>query len=224
MPTIAIVGAGPGLGLSIAKVFGAHGFKAALIARSTDHLDRLSATLGEEGIEATGFAADVADRESLTDALRQAEERFGAIDALEFSPYAGLLDSDPAEVTVESLGPQIEQNLYGAVAATGVVLPAMIERGAGTLLYTSGTGSIKPVPFLAEMNAAQAALRNWVLNLNTSLAEKGVYAGHIAIGVVIGDEGPAGYPCAPADQIAKLYWEMHSARSDQERTFTGADV
>jgi NAD(P)-dependent dehydrogenase (short-subunit alcohol dehydrogenase family) len=39
MPTIAIVGAGPGMGLSIAKAFGSHGFQVALISRSKDNLD-----------------------------------------------------------------------------------------------------------------------------------------------------------------------------------------
>ena len=43
--TIAIVGAGPGLGLSIAKKFGTNGFRAALIARSKDSLDQLVANL-----------------------------------------------------------------------------------------------------------------------------------------------------------------------------------
>lgn len=61
MPTIAIVGAGPGLGLSIAKVFGGHGYDVALIARDKGKLDALVAELAEAGITAEGFAADVAE-------------------------------------------------------------------------------------------------------------------------------------------------------------------
>ncbi len=52
MPTIAIVGAGPGLGLAIARTFGREGFSVALIARTQDKLDRLAADLGAEGITA----------------------------------------------------------------------------------------------------------------------------------------------------------------------------
>ncbi|MGO4427728.1 SDR family NAD(P)-dependent oxidoreductase [Streptomyces sp. MCAF7] len=59
MPTIAIVGAGPGLGLSIAKVFGGHGFDVALVSRSKDKLDALVAQLAQAGITAEGFPADV---------------------------------------------------------------------------------------------------------------------------------------------------------------------
>jgi NAD(P)-dependent dehydrogenase (short-subunit alcohol dehydrogenase family) len=62
MPVIAIVGAGPGLGLSIARRFGREGFTVALISRSAANLDRLAAELADSGIQAAGFPADVRDR------------------------------------------------------------------------------------------------------------------------------------------------------------------
>ncbi|WP_256122565.1 SDR family NAD(P)-dependent oxidoreductase [Streptomyces sp. LUP47B] len=76
----------------------------------------------------------------------------------------------PSESTVENLQPQIEYNFYGAVTAARAVLPAMREAGAGTLLFTTGGGSINPVPMLGNVNAAAGALRNWVLNLHNELA------------------------------------------------------
>jgi NADP-dependent 3-hydroxy acid dehydrogenase YdfG len=220
MPTIAIVGAGPGLGLAVAEEFGSRGFDAALIARDPDNLAALVAKLEAAGVSAAGFAADVADRPALEAALGEAAERFGAIDVLEYSPFSGAPMADPLTTTVDKLRPMVEQILYGGVTAAGAVLPAMLERGAGSLLFTGGIGSINPYPFLAEINTAQAALRNWVLNLNGALAEKGIFAGHVAIGVMIGEEAPPGVPHAPAAEIAKLYWEMHEGRDEAERTFT----
>ena len=52
MPTIAIVGAGPGMGLAIARTFGARGFDVALIARTRSKLDSLKEQLAKEGITA----------------------------------------------------------------------------------------------------------------------------------------------------------------------------
>lgn len=216
MPTLAIVGAGPGLGLSIAKVFGGHGFDIALIARNKDKLTDLIDSLAAAGITAAAFPADTADREQLTGALDAAAERFGRIDVLEYSPHAGLVQVAPAEVTVDKLQHQIDEILYGAVAATQAVLAGMVEAGAGTLLYTLGGGALNPYPMLSTMNIAQAGLRNWVHNLHNTLADQGIYAADVAVNVMIADQAPAGVPHRSPDVLAQLYWEIHSGRDQVE--------
>ncbi|TYB60137.1 SDR family NAD(P)-dependent oxidoreductase [Nonomuraea sp. PA05] len=226
MPTIAIVGAGPGLGLAIARTFGGHGFDVALIARTKDKLDSLAARLGAEGVTAAAFPADVLDRPSLAAALDAAAERFGGIDVLEYSPaphspVPGLTMAVPTEVTVDNLQPQIEYTLYGALAAARAVLPAMRQAGAGTLLVTTGGGSVHPVPMLGNVNAAAAALRNWVLNLHNELAGSGVYAAHVAINAWIGEGGPEGIPTATPARIAALYWDLYERRDQPELVFNG---
>jgi NAD(P)-dependent dehydrogenase (short-subunit alcohol dehydrogenase family) len=60
MPVLAIVGAGPGMGLAIAKTFGANGNKVGLLSRDSAKLHPLVAELAEHGIEAAAFALDVA--------------------------------------------------------------------------------------------------------------------------------------------------------------------
>ncbi|MFJ8025309.1 SDR family oxidoreductase [Streptomyces sp. NPDC096311] len=216
MPTIAIVGAGPGLGLSIAKVFGGHGFDVALISRNQHKLDGLAKELSAAGVDAAGFAADTSDHAQLTEALEAASARFGRIDVLEFSPHGGLAMVAPEEVTVENLAPQVEGVLYGAVTAVRAVLPAMLEAGAGTLLFTTGGGAITPYPQLATMNTAQAGLRNWVHNLHNTLSEKGVHAATVAINVMIAEQGPEGIPYRAPDDIASAYWDLHTLRDRAE--------
>jgi NAD(P)-dependent dehydrogenase (short-subunit alcohol dehydrogenase family) len=224
VPTIAIVGAGPGMGLAIARTFGSHGFDVALIARTQHNLDKLVDQLAGEGVTAAAFAADVMDRPSLTAALEAVKARFGGIDVLEYSPaphspVPGFSQATPSEVTVENLQPQIEYSLYGAVAAARAVLPAMREAGAGTLLFTTGGGSVDPLPMLGNINAAAAALRNWVLNLDKELTGSGVHAAHVAISVWIGDDGPEGFPTATPEQIAPVYWDLHEQRDRSETVF-----
>jgi hypothetical protein len=65
---------------------------------------------------------------------------------------------------------------------------------------------------------AGAALRKWVLTLNGALADRGVYAGHIAIGTwIAGTPGaPEGTPAKEPDDIARLYWDLHSLREPAE--------
>jgi NADP-dependent 3-hydroxy acid dehydrogenase YdfG len=91
MPVLAIVGAGPGMGLAIAKTFGANGYKVGLLSRNPVKLQPLVAELAEHGIEAAAFALDVLDRASMTAGLAAVQQRFGRIDVLEFSPAGATL-------------------------------------------------------------------------------------------------------------------------------------
>jgi NADP-dependent 3-hydroxy acid dehydrogenase YdfG len=220
--TIVIVGAGPGLGAAVAKAFGSNGFQVGLISRNPDKLSPLTAQLSDAGIAAAAFAADVSDRHALTAALDHAADRFGGIDVLEFSPYAGLTRVSPIDATPDNLQPEIEQLLYGAITATQAVLPGMLAAGTGTLLFTTGGGAINPYPMLATVNAAQAAQRNWALNLHNVLADKGIHVANVAINVFIGAEPPApGIPHAAPDDIARVYWDLHTRRDRAEHVITG---
>jgi NAD(P)-dependent dehydrogenase (short-subunit alcohol dehydrogenase family) len=222
--SIAIVGAGPGMGLAIARTFGTRGFDVALIARNRAKLDDLVAQLVADGITAAAFPADVLDRDALTQALKDAAAHFGGIDVLEYSPVGGLgstVLTSPSETDPSDVQHELEFQLYGAITATRAVLPAMREAGAGTLLYTTGAGSIDPVPQIGNVNAAAAALRNWVINLHKELAGTGIQAAHVAIDVSVNTPAFPGAPTAPAEEIARVYWELHAAnRDDAERIFT----
>ncbi|WP_432981910.1 SDR family NAD(P)-dependent oxidoreductase [Dactylosporangium sp. CA-233914] len=221
MPTIAIIGAGPGLGIAIARAFGREGFSAALVARNAAKLDALAAELHAEGIEAAGFTADITKPDTLADAFTGIRQRFGAVDVLEFSPVdmsalgaVGVLDVTPA-----TLQPQLDFYLTGAIQTVQQVVGAMITAQSGTILVTTGGGSINPVPFLANISIAAAGLRNWTLNLHNELKPHGVYAAHIAISARIG----AGNPAAAPDVIAQKYVELHQTRTEPELHYIALD-
>lgn len=220
MTSIAIVGAGPQLGLTIARTFGSQGFDVALISRNRAKLDGLVGELAAEGINAGAFPADILDRNALAQALKDAAVQFGGIDVLEYSPVGtfGITAlTAPAETEPSHVEFEMNFQLYGAIAATQAVLPAMREAGAGTLLYTTGAGSIWPDPRVANVNAAAAALRNWAMNLHKELADAGtgIQAAHVGIDASIGVSVIPGVEAARPEQIAPLYWELHTTRRDE---------
>ncbi|NUP39741.1 MAG: SDR family NAD(P)-dependent oxidoreductase [Streptomyces sp.] len=224
MPTIAIVGAGPQLGLAIARTFGSHGHSIALISRNRAKLDDLAAKLAADGITAAAFQADVLDRDALAGALRHAAAHFGGIDVLEYSPVGGIDSTTlttPSATEPAHVRHEMDFQLYGAIAATRAVLPAMRQARAGTLLYTTGAGSIDPVPQVGNVNAAAAALRNWAINLHKELADSGVQAAHVGIDVSIGMSVIPGFPTAQPEEISPVYWELHTTHRDKaERVFS----
>jgi NAD(P)-dependent dehydrogenase (short-subunit alcohol dehydrogenase family) len=221
MPTIAVIGAGPGLGLSIAKRFGREGFTVGLISRTQKNLDALTADLQTNGIEAAGFTADVTDAAALGEALDQITERFGRVDVLSFSPSAPdnpeLRPVAVTEVTLAAVQPQLEFYLGGGIAAAQQVLPAMTERGAGTLLFTTGGSSADPgmMPAFGNIAIGAGALRTYALSLHAAVAERGIYVAHIPLSVWIGRGGPATQP----DTIADHYWNVHTTREGAEHPY-----
>jgi NADP-dependent 3-hydroxy acid dehydrogenase YdfG len=118
---------------------------------------------------------------------------------------------------------ELELQLFGALAATRAVLPAMREKGRGSLLFTTGAGSIDPVPMVANVNAAAAALRNWAINLHRELQGSGVHAAHVGIAVSIDRAVMPGSAVAPAADIADAYYELYRGATDDELVFRGAE-
>lgn len=147
MTTIAIIGAGPGLGVAVARRFGREGFDVALITRTTDRARTLSAELAGEGLTARGFAADVRDLKALEAALDAATATLGPIEVMQYSPVPQrefmrpVLETTPADL----VGP-IEFSVYGPVAAVHQVLPGMRALGRGTILFVNGGTAAVPHP------------------------------------------------------------------------------
>ncbi|MFT4071287.1 MAG: SDR family NAD(P)-dependent oxidoreductase [Dysgonamonadaceae bacterium] len=211
MKTIAIVGAGPGLGLSIAKKFGKNGFQVALVARNEEKLNQLVAVLKQDGIEAAAFAADILDAQQIKAAFNAIKEKYGFIDVLEYSPIPSVQNlAGTLGVTEENALHQFQFIVLGAISSISEVLPEMLEKNTGGLLFTTGGSSIHPTPVMGNVGIAMAGLRNHILNLNTELSGKGIYAGHIGIGIWM-QEGSG-----VQDKIADIWYDMYTKRDRAE--------
>lgn len=228
MPVIALVAAGPRLGMSLGRTFGAHGYDVALIARSPGRLDELAQALTSEGVTAAAFPADVTDRAALTTSLESAADRLGRIDVLHYaSPAAGsgtaVRDTGALDVIPDTLAPHIASICDGAITATRAVLPAMLTAGTGTLLYTTGASSVLPAPVFVSAGMAGAALRKWVLTLNKAVSANGVHAAHVALGIWLeGTPGaPPGTTFTPPDTIARTYWTLHTNHEPTDQLISG---
>jgi len=96
---IAIFGAGPGLGASIARRFAAEGFRVALVARRKDRLDALVDQLAAEGIEAAGFTADLAAPDEIPAAVAAIRETPAASTSSSTVPSRAAVSRPPPNWT-----------------------------------------------------------------------------------------------------------------------------
>lgn len=213
--TIAIIGAGPGLGLASARRFGAEGFNVALFARSKDHVHALAAELAGAGITARGYVTDVRDRQSLTASLSLAANDLGPIEILQYSPVPSKDYLRPVlETTPEELRSALEFSTLGAAAAMNAVLPGMRALGRGTAMFVNGSSAVRPNHNYAGTSAAFAAESAYAQMLHDALAPEGIHVAQLIIPLGIGGGDPAHEPPA----LSEILWRIYSEGTDF-RTF-----
>jgi NADP-dependent 3-hydroxy acid dehydrogenase YdfG len=204
--SIIIVGAGPNLGLAIARRFGREGLAVGLVSRNQEKLDGLAAQLEADGIRAKGAAADIRDSDALAAAIVGLAAELGPVEVLEYSPLPAKEFMKPIlETTVEDVRGPLEFSVLGAVAATRAVLEPMQAAGKGTILFTTGGAAINPYPLRAGVGISFAGEVAYARMLHDELAGTGIHVAHTAIGGRIepgGDHEP--------DEIAELLWQHHT--------------
>ncbi len=225
--TIAIIGAGTGVGMAIAERFGKEGYNVALIARTEEKLTVLVNQLATQGITSAYFQADILERNALSDALLAAKKHFGTIDVLEFSPQPPMSSiRTPMNSNVDDMQFQIEFQLLSAVAAVQAVLPGMLENKSGSLLFTTASSAQKPLVLTGSFGIAAGALLNYARSLNKELAPENIFAGIVSIAGMVysGDEPdpqfvsqfPKGMPFVAAKDVAEAHWQLHTSQNKCE--------
>lgn len=210
MPGAIIVGAGPGIGLAVARRFAREGLQIGVIARTRATLDDVRAKLAPTGTETIAAVADVTDERALRDALDAIVDRIGVPDVLIYN--AALIQWDAfGELTAQQHLDAWAVNVGGAITAIGHVAPLMAERGSGTIIITGGMPS--PIPQVTSLSLGKAGVRALTELLATRFEADGVHIATVTIGGAVAP-GTAYDP----DEIADRYWTLHvQPRNDWER-------
>jgi len=197
-----IVGAGPGLGLSVAAAFDRAGHDTILAARDTARLQNAAAGL----TYATAAPFDAGALGKMAAALRP----LGQIDVLIWNASVMrsgyVADLDPARLEQEW-----RVNVAGAVQATRLLLPGMVARGRGAILFTGGGLASDPWPQWASLAMGKAALKNFALGLYKEAAPQGIAISNIEIRGIIAPGGPF-----DPDLIAAEYLRLATAHRGPE--------
>jgi NADP-dependent 3-hydroxy acid dehydrogenase YdfG len=206
--SIVIVGAGPNLGAAVARRFGREGMPVGLVSRDAGKLELLRDKLAGEGLRVAFRAADIRQRDRLSAAIGELAAELGPVEVLEYSPLPAREFMKPIlETTVEDFRGPLEFSVLGAVAAARAVIGPMLDRGSGTILFTTGGAAINPYPLRAGVGVAFAGEVAYARMLHDEVKDHGVHVGHTAIG---GRIAP-GADHEPED-IAEALWQQHTDR------------
>jgi NADP-dependent 3-hydroxy acid dehydrogenase YdfG len=177
-PMIIVVGAGPGLGASVARRFGSEGYDVALIARSEDTLDTLGTELQDAGITTGWSAVDITDGVAFAAAIRQFGEQSGHIDVLHFNPSA-FRHKDPLQLSVEELLDDVRLGVGALLTAVQAAKPFM--KPGARLTVTGSLAADEPWNEAASLGVQKAGVRNLVRSIDATLKPDGVRAASVTV-------------------------------------------
>lgn len=160
---VLITGASRGIGAAMARRFAAKGGRVSLVARDLGRLEELA-----EELKGDVFPADLSNQREVNDLINRVEEGAGPIDVLVnnagMATTAWLTDLDGEEIRAVA-----RLNLEAPMVLTAQVLPGMLARGRGHLVYTSSLAGTGGFPGLTVYGATKAGLSNFVAALRLEL-------------------------------------------------------
>ncbi|WP_347353210.1 SDR family oxidoreductase [Intrasporangium sp.] len=194
---VVIIGVGPGVGLSVARRFGAEGFRVGLVARSPEHLEQLGTKLQEGDISTSWAPADIADAAALAAAVQRLGEQHGRIDVLHYNPSV-FRQQDPLHIDVDELLADVRVGVGGLLTAVQAARP-FLSAGA-RVLATGSMAADEPWNEACSLGVQKAGLRNLVRSLDATLAPDGIRAMSLTVRGTLG-ASPALAPERVADAL-----------------------
>jgi uncharacterized protein len=161
---VLLTGATGGIGQAIARALAARGGKLILTGRRIDVLEPLA-----QQLDARTAAVDLAEPAELERLVREA----GEIDILVANaalPASGALDS----FTVQEIDRALDVNLRAPIVLAHALLPQMVARGRGHLLFMSSLAGKAATPGTALYNASKFGLRGFASALRADVRTTGV--------------------------------------------------
>ena len=139
-----ITGGNKGLGFEIGRQLGERGVLVMVGARNEARGKDAADSLAADGLNVAPVRIDVTDQETIAEAAREIDQRYGRLDILvNNAGITGEFRGAPSEVSVDQLRQVYETNVFGVVAVTNAMLPLLRRSAAGRIVnMSSGLGSL----------------------------------------------------------------------------------
>ncbi|MEU4445345.1 SDR family NAD(P)-dependent oxidoreductase [Actinosynnema sp. NPDC050801] len=172
-PLAVVTGASSGIGLELAKVFVEHGFDL-VVAAENDGVHDVARELASGGARVDPARADLATFEGNEDLVAVVEEVGRPVDALAVNAGVGVGGDFVDDSDLRAHLRVVDLNIGSAVHLAKRLVPAMVERGAGRVLFTSSVAATAPGPFHSVYAASKAFVASFSQSLREELRDSGV--------------------------------------------------
>ncbi|MET0154160.1 MAG: SDR family NAD(P)-dependent oxidoreductase, partial [Candidatus Binatia bacterium] len=171
--------AGAGLGAALARRFSS-GYAVALMARDERRLEQLASDIAGAGGRAIALPVDVSQAEEIRSTFERARSELGEVDVLlsyaAMRPFGRLMETKPS--TFETTW---RVNALGAFLCSQEVVPAMLAKGRGAILFTGATAGIRPFATSAAFGPSKFALRGLAQVMARDLGPHGVHVAYVNV-------------------------------------------
>lgn len=200
--SVLIVGYGGGLGLSLARAFGSHGYAVTGLARTAP-----AAAAPPNTTVVTADATDAVQVQAVVDTMRDE----GGGPSVLIHNTAELVIKPFLETSEAEFERVWRSMVLSAVIASQAVLPGMLHDGGGAILVSGATASLRGGANFSAFASAKFALRGLTQSLARAHQKQGVHVAHVILDGIIWSErsralhGVEKEACLDPDDIARAY-------------------
>lgn len=170
---VLVTGGANGAGAASVRQFCEEGARVVIVDRDRDAGTRLASALTEDGFSVLFHCADVARPDQAERAVADALAAFGRIDVL-FN-HAGVIIVKPfLDITIAEWDELMDNNAKSAFLMTRLVLPGMLERGQGVLVFTSTTSVRASTHLESIYSASKSAMHSLARSLAVEYRDQGI--------------------------------------------------
>jgi 3-oxoacyl-[acyl-carrier protein] reductase len=182
-----ITGASRGIGAATASFLAKQGYRVVVNHRdSAQPAEEVVANIVAAGGEAVAIKADVTAPDDITAMIEEIHRRWGGTDVLVHNAMTPFAVTSFADLSWEQLGGKLDSELRAAFLMTKAVVPGMISRRYGRLIYLSTGLSRHAREGMITLGTAKAALDQFVRYVALELAPHGITANLVAPATVEG--------------------------------------
>jgi NAD(P)-dependent dehydrogenase (short-subunit alcohol dehydrogenase family) len=180
-----ITGGGTGVGAATARLFAREGAKVVVTGRRSAPIEAVAAE-----VDGVAVAGDTSDPAHAAEAVAAALSTFGGLDVLVAAAGLGI-EALVGDMEDEQWRQVLDVNLTGPMMMTRAALPAMLERGGGSVVLVSSTNAMAAAPASAAYDTSKAGLNALARGIAVDYGPQGIRANALCPGWIItpmGDE------------------------------------
>ena len=181
-PVCLVLGAGAGIGGTVAAKFASEGYHACLCRRSDQAgLDHMVQKIEEDGGSASGYLINAIEENVLEELIISIEKDHGPIDVLVYNLGAQAGMKLLHETSMKEFEWAWRIADLGLFRVAKTLMPLMEQRGSGTLLVTSATAAMRGNKNQHSHATAMGGRRMLCQSLNAEFASKGIHVAHVVV-------------------------------------------